>query len=313
MPKPKYPIPNNNFPRFINEYLRGHSESQNDMAHKINKMLPDEFEIPMDNSEMKSGNSNIFSWKKGIRPKEPVIREALCKFLHITYIESLFLIPCSATDYTLSVFNYLATFIKNMPSKKRNTEYELSLNMYNIGPFVNQSSNSSKNYLNLSYLISKLIKTEQDKVELIHRKKYHTYFGSVHERPWSFWQYSQTNIYCSNEKNNQYYWSPSFMLDQLGKSFDYLKGDMIGLIKTDLDFNDDANYAYYRLALFNDSNDENLMCFCAAINLLIKMLDRIDDNYLDRLNKYGISEKNTVYNSLPNILLENNDLFLYRK
>lgn len=38
MPKPKYPIPKNNFPRFIDEYLSGHPDSQNDMARKINSV-----------------------------------------------------------------------------------------------------------------------------------------------------------------------------------------------------------------------------------------------------------------------------------
>ena len=58
MPKPKYPIPNNNFPRFIDDYLREHSDSQNDLARKINKLVPSELAIPIDMSEMKSGNSN---------------------------------------------------------------------------------------------------------------------------------------------------------------------------------------------------------------------------------------------------------------
>ena len=52
MPKPKYPIPNNNFPRFINEYLSGHSDSQNDFARKINKLVPKKLAIPIDKSEM---------------------------------------------------------------------------------------------------------------------------------------------------------------------------------------------------------------------------------------------------------------------
>lgn len=313
MPKPKYPIPNNNFPRFINDYLREHSDSQNDLARKINKLVPNELAIPIDMSEMKSGNSNIFSWKKGTRPKESVIRDALCKVLDITYIESLFLIPSKTTDYTLSVFDYFAKFIKELSTKERYLNLDLSLNMYNIGQLVSQSSTSSKNYLNLSYLITKVIKTEQDKVEFIHMRKYHTYFNSIHEKPWSFWQYSQKNIYCSNEKNNLCYWDPKFMLNRLGQSFSYLKGDLVGLTKTDLEFNDDANYFYYRMALLNDSSDENLMCFCTAINLLIKMMDKIDANYLTRLYKLGVPEDMTVYSSAPRVLLENNDLLLYRK
>lgn len=191
MPKPKYPIPDNNFPRFIDEYLSGYSDSQNDLARKINKLVPKELAVPIDNSEMKSGNSNIFSWKKGSRPKEPAIREALCRVLDITYIESLFLIPNKATDYTLSVLDYLARFIEELSTKDRYKNLDLSLNMYNIGQLVAQSSASSKNYLNLSYLITKVIKTEQDKVEFIHMKKYHSFFNSIHEKPWSFWQYSQ--------------------------------------------------------------------------------------------------------------------------
>ncbi|CDI42898.1 MAG: hypothetical protein ACFWTI_06980 [Lactobacillus helveticus] len=54
MPKPKYPIPKNNFPRFIDEYHSGHPDSQNDMARKINKLIPKELAISIDNSEMKS-------------------------------------------------------------------------------------------------------------------------------------------------------------------------------------------------------------------------------------------------------------------
>lgn len=313
MPKPKYPIPKNNFPRFINEYLSGHSDSQNDLARKINKLVPNELAIPIDNSEMKSGNSNIFSWKKGTRPKEPVIRAALCQVLDITYIESLFLIPNKTTDYTLSVLDYLAKFIKELSTEERYLTLDLSLNMYNIGQLVTQSSTSSKNYLNLSYLITKVIKTEQDKVEFIHTKKYRTFFNSIHEKPWSFWQYSQKNIYCSNEKNNLYYWNPTSMLSLLSHAFSYLRGDLIGLTKTDAEFDDDANYNYYRLSLLNDSCDENLICFCTAINLLINMIDKIDKNYLNRLYKFGISENATAYNSAPRVLLESNDLLLYKK
>lgn len=313
MPKPKYPIPNNNFPRFIDEYLRGHPDSQNDLAHKINKLVPDKLAIPIDMSEMKSGNSNIFSWKNGTRPKEPVIRAALCEVLDITYIESLFLIPDKATNYTLSVLDYLAEFIEELSTEERYLNLDLSLNMYNIGQLVAQSSTSSKNYLNLSYLITKVIKTEQDKVEFIHMKKFGTFVDSSHEKPWSFWQYSQTNIYCSNESNNLYYWDPIFMLRQLSYAFSNLKGDILGLTKTDEEFDNDANYNYYRFSLLNDYYDENLMCFCTAINLLINMMDKIDKNYLNRLYKLGISEDDTFYKSAPRVLLENNDLLGYKK
>lgn len=320
MPKPKYPTPNNNFPRFIDEYLQGHSDSLNDLAYKINNLVPKELAIPIDtlektngNSNIFSGNSNIFSWKKGTRPKEPAIRAALCKVLNITYIESLFLIPSKTTDYTLSVLDYLVTFIKELSTKDQYKNLDLSLNMYNIGQLVAQSSTSSKNYLNLSYLITKVIKTEQDKVEFIHMKKYHTFFDSVHEKPWSFWQYSQKNIYCSNESNNLYYGDPTSMLNHLSHTFNYLRGDILGLTKTDTEFDDDANYNYYRLSLLNDSYNENLMCFCTAINLLINMMDKIDNNYLNRLYKLGISEDETAYNIAPKVLLENNDLLSYKK
>lgn len=313
MLKPKYPIPNNNFPRFIDEYLRGHPDSQNDLARKINKLVPDKLAIPIDMSEMKSGNSNIFSWKNGTRPKEPVIRAALCEVLDITYIESLFLIPDKATNYTLSVLDYLAEFIEELSTEERYLNLDLSLNMYNIGQLVAQSSTSSKNYLNLSYLITKVIKTEQDKVEFIHMKKFGPFVDSSHEKPWSFWQYSQTNIYCSNESNNLYYWDPIFMLRQLSYAFSNLKGDILGLTKTDEEFYNDANYNYYRFSLLNDYYDENLMCFCTAINLLINMMDKIDKNYLSRLYKLGISEDDTFYKSAPRVLLENNDLLGYKK
>lgn len=313
MPKPKYPIPNNNFPRFIDEYLRGHPDSQNDLARKINKLVPDKLAIPIDMSEMKSGNSNIFSWKNGTRPKEPVIRAALCEVLDITYIESLFLIPDKATNYTLSVLDYLAEFIEELSTEERYLNLDLSLNMYNIGQLVAQSSTSSKNYLNLSYLITKVIKTEQDKVEFIHMKKFGPFVDSSHEKPWSFWQYSQTNIYCSNESNNLYYWDSIFMLRQLSYAFSNLKGDILGLTKTDEEFDNDANYNYYRFSLLNDYYDENLMCFCTAINLLINMMDKIDKNYLSRLYKLGISEDDTFYKSAPRVLLENNDLLGYKK
>lgn len=313
MPKPKYPIPNNNFPRFIDEYLRGHPDSQNDLARKINKLVPDKLAIPIDMSEMKSGNSNIFSWKNGTRPKEPVIRAALCEVLDITYIESLFLIPDKATNYTLSVLDYLAEFIEELSTEERYLNLDLSLNMYNIGQLVAQSSTSSKNYLNLSYLITKVIKTEQDKVEFIHMKKFGPFVDSSHEKPWSFWQYSQTNIYCSNESNNLYYWDSIVMLRQLSYAFSNLKGDILGLTKTDEEFDNDANYNYYRFSLLNDYYDENLMCFCTAINLLINMMDKIDKNYLSRLYKLGISEDDTFYKSAPRVLLENNDLLGYKK
>ena len=313
MPKPKYPIPNNNFPRFIDEYLRGHPDSQNDLARKINKLVPDKLAIPIDMSEMKSGNSNIFSWKNGTRPKEPVIRAALCEVLDITYIESLFLIPDKVTNYTLSVLDYLAEFIEELSTEERYLNLDLSLNMYNIGQLVAQSSTSSKNYLNLSYLITKVIKTEQDKVEFIHMKKFGPFVDSSHEKPWSFWQYSQTNIYCSNESNNLYYWDSIVMLRQLSYAFSNLKGDILGLTKTDEEFDNDANYNYYRFSLLNDYYDENLMCFCTAINLLINMMDKIDKNYLSRLYKLGISEDDTFYKSAPRVLLENNDLLGYKK
>lgn len=47
MPKPKYPIPKNNFPRFIDEYLRTNSVSSNEFAKELNKLLPKELMIPI--------------------------------------------------------------------------------------------------------------------------------------------------------------------------------------------------------------------------------------------------------------------------
>lgn len=311
MPRPKYPTPDNNFPRFIDEYLRGHSDSLNELACKINKKVPEELAVPIDNSEMKSGNSNIFSWKKGSRVKSPEIRAALCDIFDITYIETLFLIPNEVTKYIFSVYDYLSNFICNLQLKDNSKG--LSLNIYNISQAISLNSVSSKNYSNLSYLIMKIIKAEQDKVEFIHMKKYGNFIKSRSERPWSFWQYSQTNIYCSNEHNNLYRWDPEFMLQTLGNSFNYLREDLSRLIETDSEFSDNANYNYYRLALINDSGDENLMCLCIAINLLIKMVDRIDSEYLDKLSEYNITEEITAYSMAPEVLLENNEFLRYRK
>ncbi len=237
MPKPKYPIPNNNFPRFINEYLRGHSDSQNDMARKMNQMIPKKFAIPIDTSEMKSGNSNIFSWKRENRPKEPIIREALCRICAIDYIESFFLIPANATpkepiirealcricaidyiesfflipanatDYLMKVYNYIADFIKTFDIGDKN----ISLNMYNIG-FVISSNTRAKNYLNLDYLIVLVIRAEEDRKDIFNGitikrllegkidESYTDELLTEPQPPYTFFERSDANLHMTNEK-----------------------------------------------------------------------------------------------------------------
>jgi hypothetical protein len=310
VPKPKYPIPNNNFSRFIKEYLSGHSDSQNDLARKLNEIIPKNVAIPIDTSDIKSGNSTIFSWKNGTRPKEPVIREALCKKLHITYIETLFLSPSKATEYTLQVYEYLEKFIKTLSDGKKLKDQ--SLNMYNIGLFVNNISSSSKQYLNFSYMISQIIKAEADKIEFVHLKKYGNFDISYKENPHSFWQFSQRNIYYTNENNGSCY-PADFMLSKLSQSFSQLKGDIQGILKGKSKINDDFNYNYYRISMINDVENENLMCFCTAINLIILWLKEIDSNYLQRLANKRITKDMTTYRLAPEYLLEGNDLFQNNK
>lgn len=320
MPKPKYPIPNNNFPRFIDEYLRGHSDSQNDMARKINKIIPDEFAIPIDNSEMKSGNSNIFSWKKGNRPKEPIIREALCKICDIDYIESLFLIPANATEYLMKVYNYIADFIKTFDIGDK----KISLNMYNIG-FVISSNTRAKNYLNLDYLIALVIRAEEDRKDIFNGitikrllegkidESYTDELLTEPQPPYTFFERSDANLHMTNEKNNSFLFDPSFMFDLLSKSFENLKPDLEFLLNDNSWTANNYNYNYFRMYLFNDTPDENILCFNTAINLLIEWVEKMDKFYLNELAKLGISENATFYKSSSKVMLENNDLFGKRK
>lgn len=239
MPKPKYPIPNNNFPRFINEYLSGHSDSQNDFARKINKLVPKKLAIPIDKSEMKSGNSNIFSWKKGNRPKEPVIREALCKICAIDYIETLFLIPANATEYLMKVYNYIKTFIEDFDIG----ETEISLNMYNIG-FIISSNTRAKKYLNLNYLINLIIRAEEDRKEIFNNvalKKFCDNGFSENDYsilfepqpPFTFFEFSDSNLHMINEKNNSYLYPPSCMFSKLSESFNNLQPDLEFMLSDD--------------------------------------------------------------------------------
>lgn len=320
MPKPKYPIPNNNFPRFIDEYLRGHSDSQNDMARKMNQMIPKEFAIPIDTSEMKSGNSNIFSWKRGNRPKEPIIREALCKICVIDYIESLFLIPANATEYLMKVYNYIADFIKTFDFGDKS----ISLNMYNIG-FVISSNNRSKNYLNLDYLISLIIRTEGDRKDIFNKitldrliegkiDESHSYeILTRPQPPYTFFEYSDTNLHMTNEKNNSHLFPPSFMFGLLSNSFKNLKPDFEFLLNEDSSTVNNYNYNYFRMYLFNDTSDENILCFNTAINLLIEWIEKLDNFYLNELKEMGVNEEETFYKKSSEVMLDNNDLFGKRK
>ncbi|MGN8813131.1 hypothetical protein ACTNCJ_07755 [Lactobacillus amylovorus] len=319
MPKPKYPIPNNNFPRFINEYLSGHSDSQNDFARKINKLVPKKLAIPIDKSEMKSGNSNIFSWKKGNRPKEPVIREALCKICAIDYIETLFLIPANATEYLMKVYNYIKTFIEDFDIG----ETEISLNMYNIG-FIISSNTRAKKYLNLNYLINLIIRAEEDRKDIFNNvalKKFcddgfnENDYSILFEPqpPFTFFEFSDSNLHMINEKNNSYLYPPSCMFSKLSESFNNLQPDLEFMLSDD-DWNtDNYNYNYFRMCLFNDTSDENILCFNTAINLLIEWIEKLDKFYLNELAKMGIDEDNTFYKRSAETMLENNDLFGKRK
>lgn len=319
MPKPKYPIPNNNFPRFINEYLSGHSDSQNDFSRKINKLVPKKLAIPIDKSEMKSGNSNIFSWKKGNRPKEPVIREALCKICAIDYIETLFLIPANATEYLMKVYNYIKTFIEDFDIG----ETEISLNMYNIG-FIISSNTRAKKYLNLNYLINLIIRAEEDRKEIFNNvalKKFcdngfnENDYSILFEPqpPFTFFEFSDSNLHMISEKNNSYLYPPSCMFSKLSESFNNLQPDLEFMLSDD-DWNtDNYNYNYFRMCLFNDTSDENILCFNTAINLLIEWIEKLDKFYLNELAKMGIDEDNTFYKRSAETMLENNDLFGKRK
>lgn len=318
MPKPKYPIPINNFPKFIDKYIREHSDSQNDMARKINKLVPTEFAVPIDNSEMKSGNSNIFSWKKGNRPKEPVIREALCKLCSIDYIESLFLVPAHATEYLMKVYNYIANFIKKVDIGDK----KISLNMYNIG-FVISNNTRSKNYQNLNYLISLIIRAEEDRKDIFNKVTLGKVMGESISKyvniltkpqpPYTFFEYSNTNLYMVNETNNSYLFPPDYMFEQLSKSFRNLQPDLEYILNEDEWTTNNYNYNYFRMSLFNDTVDENLLCFNTAINLLIEWIEKIDEFYLKELTKMGIDESETFYKRAPKVILENNDLFGKRK
>ncbi len=322
MPKPKYPIPKNNFPRFIDEYHSGHPDSQNDMARKINKLIPKELAISIDNSEMKSGNSNIFSWRKGNRPKEPAIREALCKICNIDYIETLFLIPANSTEYLMAVYNYIASFVKDFDIKKL-----ISLNMYNIG-FIISSSSRAKNYLNLDYLINLVIRAEEDRKDIFNMTRIqqlndNDYADLDYETltkpqpPYTFSEYSDGNLHIVNEKNNLYIFPPHIMFYRLSKSFKNIQPDLEfmlnGGFESDQYTINKYNYNYFRLCLFNDTPDEKILCFNTAINLLIEWIQKLDKFYLSELSKMGIQEDETFYKSSGTVMLENNDLFGKRK
>ena len=67
------------------------------------------------------------------------------------------------------------------------------------------------------------------------------------------------------------------------------------------------------MCLFNDTSDENILCFNTAINLLIEWIEKLDKFYLNELAKMGIDEDNTFYKRSAETMLENNDLFGKRK
>lgn len=225
-------------------------------------------------------------------------------------IETLFLIPSKAIEYTLQVYEYLEKFIKTLSDGRKLKDQ--SLNMYNIGLFLNNISSSSKQYLNFIYMISQIIKTEADKIEFVHLKKYRNFDISYKENPHSFWQFSQRNIYYTNENNGSCY-PADFMLSKLSQSFSQLKGDIQGILKGRSEINDDFNYNYYRISMINDVGNENLMCLCTAINLIILWLKKIDSIYLQLLANKGITKEMTMYSLAPKYLLEGNDLFQNNK
>lgn len=323
MPKPEYPIPKNNFPRFIDEYLRTNSVSSNEFAKELNKLLPKELMIPIDISEMKSGNSNILSWKKGSRPKEPAIREALCKLCAIDYIETMFPIFSNATEYLMKVYRYIASFVKDFDIGEK----QISLNMYNIG-FIISSSLQAKNYLNLDYLINLVIRAEEDRKDIFNMSKIqklaeNDYADINYETlanpqpPYTFFEYSDRNLHIVNEKNNLYIFPPHIMFYRLSKSFNSILPDLEFMLKGGFESDEYAineyNYNYFRLCLFNDTPDEKILCFNTAINLLIEWIQKLDKFYLHELAKMGIQEDETFYKSSGMVMLENNELFGKRK
>ena len=65
--------------------------------------------------------------------------------------------------------------------------------------------------------------------------------------------------------------------------------------------------------LFNDTTDENILCFNTAINLLIEWIEKLDKFYLNELAKLGIKEDEIFYKISSEVMLKNNDLFEKRK
>lgn len=301
----------NELPRFIKDYIKSNSLSQNDLAEQINKevqkitgdqnltliSIPKDYLAP--SKPKLSANSAIKKWYKKNPPTRPAdyrIRLALSRVLDISYLETFFITHQQILDYTMEVAHQLALLFSRVAL--RSTEILIPLNRYNIAAYI-ASDKEAKNYWNLNELIQQLAVTYEDIQEYsILNKKRNKGNKSIDisfsEEPDSFLRFSLENMYVIDEKIAKVPHNTYEMLMSLASELDSIVPLFQKMIIENTDdttssFNPDYIWNFFKIKLIVTNNNEALTVCTVAIDLIIQWLKELDRHYINLLEKIGVT------------------------
>lgn len=314
----------NELPRFISNYIKSNSLSQNDLDEQINKeiqkitgdknltliSIPKDYLTP--SKPKLSANSAIKKWYKKnptTRLADYRIRLALSRILGITYLETFFITHQQILDYTMEVVYRLALLFSRVAI--RSTEIPLLLNRYNIAAYL-AGDKEDKNYWNLNELIQQLTITYEDAQEYSilneKRNKGDKSIGiSFSEQPKTFLLFSLENMYVIDEKSTKVPHEAYEMLMTISSELNSLLLLFQAMIlksknDTSSSFNSDFIWNYFKIKLIVTNKNEALTVCTVAIDLIIQWLKELDNHYIKLLEKLGIMPELCLSNMLKNNL-----------
>lgn len=310
----------NELPRFISDYIKSNSLSQNDLAEQINKeiqkitgdknltliSIPKDYLAP--SKPKLSANSAIKKWYKKNPPTRPAdyrIRLALSRVLGITYLETFFITHQQILDYTMAVVHQLALLFSRVAI--RSIETPIPLNRYNIAAYLTEDK-EAQNYWNLNELIQQLAITYEDVQEYsILSKKINMGDKNIKisfsEQPKTFLLFSLENMYFIDEKLTEVPHGAYEMLMTMSSELNSLLLLFQTMIlknenDTTSSFNPNFIWNFFKIKLIITNKNEALTVCTVAIDLIIQWLKELDSHYIHLLEKFGVMPELRLSNML---------------
>ena len=320
----------NELPRFIRDYINGHGISQNEFAEQVNEaarkitinkkltLISIPQDLRLKSKPKLSGNSAVRKWYQKNPPTRPsnyVTRMALCQVLDISYLETFFITHSQVIEYTEKVIEALTLMLSRAAT--RSQKRPIPLNRYNIGSYLSEDK-EAKNYGNLDQLIQRLIVTIEDRKEFLELMKNH---AKGHEGPYipfakspqTFFWFSLENMYNSSSKlpiaahnSLEMVFSLAIELQSLIPILKYLIQK--NKEQSDSPFSQDFALKFFKLRLTITTTNEAVNICCIAIELICRWIEEVDNCYISRLEKLGVTPETRLSSILEEQFLseENN-------